>query len=86
MKNLIVRCSSLSKMMTNPRSKKDELSATTKTWLKEMVKEEVFGYKKQLDTPAITKGIDYEFLSIELLNDATFNKYKKNEVGKQTIG
>ena len=79
MKNLIVRCSSLHKMMTNARGKNDELSATTKTWLKEMVKEEVYGYKKQLDTPAITKGIDYENLSIELLNEATFNSYKKNE-------
>jgi len=66
-------------MMTNARGKNDELSATTKTWLKEMVKEEVYGYKKQLDTPAITKGIDYENLSIELLNEATFNSYKKNE-------
>ena len=82
MKNLIVRCSSLSKMMTNPRGKTEEISATTKTWLKEMVKEEVFGYRKQLDTPAITKGIDYENLSIDLLNDATFNSYKKNEERK----
>ena len=79
MKNLIVRCSSLSKMMTNPRGKTEEISATSKTWLKEMVKEEVFGYHKQLDTPAINKGIDYEFMSIDLLNDATFNSYKKNE-------
>jgi hypothetical protein len=69
-------------MMTNPRGKTEEISATTKTWLKEMVKEEVFGYKKQLDTPAITKGIDYEFMSIDLLNDATFNKYTKNEERK----
>jgi hypothetical protein len=82
MKNLIVRCSSLSKMMTNPRGKTEELSATTKTWLKEMVKEEVFKYRKQLDTPAINKGIDFENLSIDLLNDATFNKYIKNEERK----
>lgn len=82
MKNLIVRCSSLSKMMTNPRGNWDELSATTKTWLKEMVKEEVFGYSKQLDTPAINKGIDYENLSIDLLNDATFSNHKKNEERK----
>lgn len=82
MKNLIVRCSSLSKLMTNPRGKTDELSATTKTWLKEMVKEEVFGYRKQLDTPAINKGIDYENLSIDLLNEATFNSHSKNEERK----
>ena len=79
MKNLKVRASSLHKMMTNPRSKSEELSETTKTWLKDLVKEEVFGYRPQLNTPAINKGIDYEFLSIDLLNDATFNSYVKNE-------
>jgi hypothetical protein len=72
-------------MMTNPRGKTEELSATTKTWLKEMVKEEVFKYRKQLDTPPINKGIDYEFISIDLLNDTTFNSYKKNEE-RLTIG
>ena len=79
MKNLKVRCSSLHKMMVNPRGKNEEISATTKTWLKDLVKQEVFGYYPQLDTPAINKGIDYEFLSIQLLNDATFNSYTKNE-------
>ncbi len=79
MKNLKVRCSSLHKLMTNPRGKNEELSATTKTWLKELVKEEVFGYKPQLNTPAINKGIDYENLSIDLLNEATFKSYTKNE-------
>lgn len=79
MKNLKVRCSSLHKLMTNPWGKNEELSATTKTWLKELVKEEVFGYKPQLNTPAINKGIDYENLSIDLLNEATFKSYTKNE-------
>ena len=82
MKNLIVRCSSLHKMMTNPRGKTEEISATTKTWLKEMVKEEFYGYRKQLDTPPINKGIDYEFLSIDLLNDVNFKSYVKNEERK----
>ncbi len=79
MKNLLVRCSSLSKMMTNPRGKNEEISATTKSWLKEMVKEEFYGYKKKLDSPAITKGIDMEDVSIELLNDVIFADHKKNE-------
>jgi len=82
MKNLKVRCSSLHKLMTNPRGKTEELSATTKTWLKELVKEEVFGYKPQLNTPAINKGIDYENLSIDLLNEATFKSFVKNEERK----
>jgi hypothetical protein len=71
-------------MMTNPRGKNEELSATTKTWLKEKVKEEVFGYKPQLNTPAINKGIDYEFLSINLLNEVAFKSYVKNEERKNS--
>jgi len=84
MKDLKVRCSELHKMMTNPRGKNEELSATTKTWLKEKVKEEVFGYKPQLNTPAINKGIDYEFLSINLLNEVAFKSYVKNEERKNS--
>lgn len=83
MENLIVRCSELYKLMTKPRSKSEEISATTKTWLKEKVKEKIYGYKKQLDTPAINKGIDLEDISIELLNDVSFNQFKKH-VGRKT--
>jgi hypothetical protein len=82
MKNLIVRCSELHKMMVNPRGKTAEISETTKTWLKEKVKEEVFGYRKKLDTPAINKGIDMEGVSINLLNDVEFKSYVKNEERK----
>lgn len=80
MRNLIVRCSSLSKMMT--RAKEGEIAVGTKTWLKEMVKEEFYEYRKQLDTPAINKGIDLENVSIDLLNEATFNDHVKNEERK----
>jgi hypothetical protein len=52
--------------------------------LKEKVKEEVFGYKPQLNTPAINKGIDYEFLSINLLNEVAFKSYVKNEERKNS--
>jgi hypothetical protein len=78
MGNLIVRCSELKNLMTKPRSKSEEISATTKTWLKEKVKQEYFGYRKKLDTPAINKGIDCEQMSIDLLNDVVFGTYKKN--------
>lgn len=78
MKDLLVRCSELKNLMTKPRSKSEEISATTKTWLKEKVKEQFYGYRKQLDTPAINKGIDMEDVSIQLVNDVTFNSYEKN--------
>jgi hypothetical protein len=78
MENLIVRCSSLSKIMTKPRSKSEEISATTKSYLKELAKEQFYGYQKQLDTPAIKKGLMMEQESINLLNSVTFSSHKKN--------
>lgn len=78
MKKLLVRCSALKHIMIKPRSKSEEISATTKTYLKDLVKEQFYGYKKQLDTPAITKGVDMEDVSIKLLNDVTFNSHVKN--------
>jgi hypothetical protein len=39
MKDLKIRCSSIGKIMTSPRSKAELLSATTKTYIKELVLE-----------------------------------------------
>lgn len=79
MKNLIVRCSELKQLMTKSRSKSDPLSATTKTWLKDKVKEEFIGFRKVLDTPAINKGIELELEAIDLLSGFHFKSYKKHE-------
>jgi hypothetical protein len=78
MENLIVRCSELKKLMTKPRSKTEEISATTKTWLKDKVKQEVFGYNIELNTKPVLKGIHCEDESIELLNSVVFAQHKKN--------
>jgi hypothetical protein len=40
---LKVRCSALGAIMTNPRSKTETLSETTKTYVKEMVLEHKYG-------------------------------------------
>jgi hypothetical protein len=82
MKNLLVRCSELKNLMTKSRSKKEALSETTKSWIKEKVKEEFYGYRKKLDGDPINKGIDMEDLAIEMLNEITFNSYKKNQERK----
>ena len=69
--------------MTKPRSKSEEISETTKTWLKEKIKEELFNYKPQLNTKPVLKGIHQEEDSIQLLNDVTFNSFTKH-VGRKT--
>ena len=40
-----IRSSALGKIMTNPRKKSETLSATCKTYIKELVKEDLFNYR-----------------------------------------
>lgn len=76
--NLIIRCSSLGKIMTNSRSKSDPLSKTCKSEIENLVKQELFGYKTFIDNKYVKKGIQVEDDSIKLYNEVFFTDYKKN--------
>jgi len=73
-----IRSSALGKIMTNPRKKTEVLSATCKTYIKELVKEDLFGYKSTIDSKYLTKGIDLEDTSIDLYNEVHGTLYLKN--------
>jgi len=73
-----IRSSALGKIMTNPRKKTDTLSAGCKTYIKELVKEDLFGYKTTIDSKYLTKGIDLEDTSIDLYNEVHNTLYLKN--------
>ena len=73
-----IRSSALGKIMTNPRSKKDTLSAGCKTYIKELVKEDLFNYRSTIDSKYLTKGIDLEDTSIDLYNEVHGTLYLKN--------
>ena len=73
-----IRSSALGKIMTNPRKKTELLSATCKTYIKELVKEDLFGYKSTIDSKYLTKGIDLEDTSIDLYNEVHGTLYLKN--------
>jgi hypothetical protein len=45
---MIFRCSSLAKLMTNPKSKSESLSAGAKTYIKELAKQNFYGYTNKL--------------------------------------
>tara|TARA_B100000886_G_C20397370_1_gene480985 strand:+ start:545 stop:1258 length:714 start_codon:yes stop_codon:yes gene_type:complete len=75
----LFRCSSLGKLMINPRSKKDSLSVTTKTYLKELHKEIYFGRSKEIQSKFLEKGKVVEDDSIAMLNNFLGKKYVKNE-------
>lgn len=72
--------SSLGKLMTSPRSKSEVLSEGAKTYIKEVAKENFYGYRTDINSKYIFKGRDQEFDSIELLNSVRFTNYQKNTV------
>jgi len=61
-----IRCSSLGKLMTSPKSKTEILSQTAKTYLKELAIEEKFGIRKEFSSRYTDKGNTQEDTAIEM--------------------
>ena len=61
-----IRCSSLGKLMTSPKSKGEVLSQTAKTYLKELAIEEKFGIRKDFSSRYTDKGNIQEDTAIEM--------------------
>lgn len=72
------RASSLADIMTEPKSKIETLSVGAKTTIEKMAKEFVYGYDSIVTSKYMTKGVECEDQSIELLNSVLFTDYKKN--------
>lgn len=73
------RCSSIGKLMTEPRSKSEgPLSVGAKTYIRELAAQEIFGVDFQISSKAIEKGIEVEEDSIQLLNRVRGLSLKKN--------
>ncbi|MDD2475159.1 MAG: hypothetical protein PHI32_04500 [Dysgonamonadaceae bacterium] len=85
-KPLKVHADECHKLMTNPRNKGDELSETTKSWLREKAVDEVLGLRNIVITKPILKGIVCEHNSIDLYNKVMRSDYKKNDVTKERYG
>ncbi len=81
---MLIRCSSLPKIMVSSRSKDGGLSETAKSYIKSIAKQDYFGYTTELNNKYVTKGIQCEEQSIELLNDVLFTNYEKNTERKTT--
>ena len=76
--NLIVRCSSLHKIMGRGRSKTEMLSETAKSYIYEQAKEQFYGISSPVEGKFLDKGIRNENTAIDLLNLVRFKSYKKN--------
>jgi hypothetical protein len=68
--NFKCRASALGELMTNARSKTESLSQTTKSYLEDWVKEQIYGVKKQIKSKYIQKGLALEDTAIEFYSVA----------------
>lgn len=68
MKEFKIRCSAIGKIMTNPRSKTETLSKTTKTYLEEWSKEQIYNRKKEVFSKYIDKGNAVEVESLAFIS------------------
>jgi len=83
---MIFRCSSLAKLMTNPRNKSESLSETAKSYIRKLAKENFYGYTSKFETKEMRKGTEYEMESIALVNSVWFgSNFIKNQL-RETQG
>lgn len=69
MKELLIRCSSLGKIMTEPKSKSDGiLSVGAKTYIRKLAAQEIFGVDFEISSKPLVKGLTVEPEAIALLN------------------
>ena len=60
-----IRCSAISQIMTNPRSKSETLSKTCKSYCEQWLKEQLYGIEKNIKSKYLSKGIEVENMAIE---------------------
>lgn len=72
------RCHTLGDLMTSSRSKSDPLSETAKGKIRELAKEQFYGYKNIISSKFIEKGITHEKDTIDLLNKVRLTDYSKH--------
>jgi hypothetical protein len=73
------RCSSLGHLMTEPRSKSEAISETTKAHLADVYVSEVYGRKTEIFNKYISKGNQVEEDSITLFSRVNKEFFTKNE-------
>ena len=75
---ILFRCSQLGKLMTEPRSKTETLSETTKKYLAEVYASVKYGRKKDIVNKYIQKGLMVEEDAITLISRLNKKMYLKN--------
>lgn len=79
MREILIRCSSLGKIMTEPKTKTEGiLSVGAKTYIRELAMQEIFGIDFEFSSKEIEKGLEVEDQSIALLNRVRGLSLQKN--------
>ena len=76
---ILFRCHRVGDLMTEPRSKSETLSETTKSYLKLLYRELTWDRKKQIESKYLRKGIETEENCLTLLSLEKKLFLKKNE-------
>ena len=80
MSELRIRCSSLGKIMTEPKTAKEgPLSVGAKTYIRSLVAQDIFGVDFEVSSKQMEKGIMVEPASIDLLNRVRGLSLGKNQ-------
>ena len=74
----LFRCSSLHKLVGEPRLKSQNLSDTAKGAVREIVKEDLFGFRSFMGNKYTQKGIMLEEMAIDLSGKMRLRKYQKH--------
>lgn len=81
MKDLLFRCSSLGKLMTDPRTKSETLSETAKSYIQDLFKERELGIYKEFSSRYTDKGLEMEDEAIQFASEVLgWDFVVKNEV------
>lgn len=64
-KDFKIRASAGGQIMTNPRAKTELLSETTKTYVFDWLKENIYGYRKEISNKYLSKGLELEDEAID---------------------
>lgn len=65
LKEFLCRASAGGKLATNPRSKSETLSETTKSYVKDWIKEQIYGYRNEIKSKYLDKGLQLEDKAID---------------------
>ena len=69
MKEFKIRASSAHKLLTNGRGKSDEMGQTGYTYLQEWMAEQIYGYKKEIKSKYLDKGLFLEDEAISFYSE-----------------